>query len=179
MPFHFERANTSIHRLWSPFPIPVLHAIGDTKGKGEAGRGTSCVDIFPPPSSFYFPLGWIPRLLAFPWLSFPSPCTHLSFQWGLQHYHEMRECFAGLGTYCQVNQGALQLKYYLRQRESKKARIGERRILQHSRNVGNMTQDSVCCQSFTHCRCFSHAFYHIPPLYYAFNIFQIYLFFLN
>lgn len=32
----------------------------------------------------------------------------------------------GLCTYCQVNQGALQLKYYFGQKESKKARKGEK-----------------------------------------------------
>ena len=49
----------------------------------------------------------------------------------------------GLCTYCQVNQGALQLKYYFGQKESKKARKGEKETNSAAqRKFWNITQTS-------------------------------------
>lgn len=50
----------------------------------------------------------------------------------------------GLCTYCQVNQGALQLKYYFGQEGEQKARkVKKRQILQHKENVGILLEASV------------------------------------
>lgn len=67
-----------------PLPLlpPVLYAIGDNKGSGEARRGLYClycVDVFFPLPPFYLLLCWGQRLLTFPLLNFSFPCVCLRF----------------------------------------------------------------------------------------------------
>lgn len=106
---------------------PLLCEIGDIKGEGVIGRGIyslTCVDIFSPPPLFYLPLCQSQRPLTFPF-------SHsLAYIWAFSETCSTTTwCMnsRGLCTYCQANQGALQLKYCFGQRRvNSPGRVRER-----------------------------------------------------
>lgn len=163
MPFHFKKAITQILGHGLP-PPPLFCEMGDINGEGPIGRGIyslTCVDIFSTPPLFYLSLCRSLRPLTFPF-------SHsLAYTWAFSETcSTTMRCMnsRGLRTYCQANQGALQLKYYFEQRRVNSPGRVRERVLLHSGNIGNMTQASVCYQSFAcHWWHFPHAPCHIPP----------------
>lgn len=144
MLFHFKKAITQIHGLWSPFPLSlpskqleVLRAWGRLGFQGHI-LPILCWHVFFPYPCSAFPCAKSEG----PWLSpheiSPSRVSIWAFS---ENCSTAMKCMNAkdLCTYCQVNQGSLQLKYYFRQNESKKARRGERGFLWHGGHAGNMT----------------------------------------
>lgn len=161
MPFHFKKAITQILGHGLP-PPPLFCEMGDINGEGTIGRGIyslTCVDIFSTPPLFYLPLCQSLRPLTFPF-------SHsLAYIWAFSE-----TCSTTMRC---MNSSVLTVKpikvhfswNIILSRGERTVQGGwEKGILLHSGNIGNMTQASVCYQSFAcHWWHFPHAPCHIPP----------------
>lgn len=176
MPFHFEKAITQIHGLWSSFPLllpsdqlEVLRARGRVEGAYITHPVLTC--FLPHPNS------------AFPgakgeghWLSPRKISPSLTYIWAFSDTCSTAlKCTNAkrLRTYCQVNRGSLQLKSYFRQKECKKARKGKREDFCGTVEMLGIWPKSVFAtsQSFAYQCWHSCACCHIPRVYHLLNFF--------
>lgn len=164
MSFRFEKAVTQMHGLWSPFPFP-LSSVWYQILRGGWGAETGRKYIPRPVLTCFSSTCILPSLVlkakvaGFPVVKFLIPLC-IPELLVILVYTIKGSNARGLCTYCQVNQGALQLKYYFGQKESKKARKDEKDSNSAAqRKCWNVTQASffhqfvICMSSSTFFLC--------------------------